>query len=315
LKKKRRRLWDNVQFKVFIAILAVAATIFTVGEITQLPGVPTWGNVEQAVGKVENSIAVPGYLQMHMIDIGQGDSIYIKCGEKNVLIDAGNNGKGSVVIDYLHKHGVSRLDWLIATHPDSDHIGGMDEVIKSDIEIENFMMPRMPDSLTPTTKTYEALLEALIAKGISVKKPQAGDAYELDDVIMKILAPIGDFSDTNDYSVVCKFTYKNNSFLLTGDAETKSESRMIEKWGDELGADVLKVGHHGSKSSTGNAFLNKVHPQYALISVGRDNRYGHPTEAVLLRLKTLNIECLRTDFSGSIVAASDGQKINISTER
>lgn len=270
-------------------------------------------------GKYEisgDNISGDGHLKMHMIDIGQGDAVLIQCGDKNVLIDCGENGMGETVLNYLDKIDVSHLDWLVATHPHSDHIGGMDTVINSDITIDKMMMPQTSDDMTPTTQTYKDLLNAIEAKGLKITLPNPGKTYDLDGVTMLVLSPERDsnYTDLNDYSVVLKFTYGDVSVMTGGDATKKIEKELIAK-GYDLNAQIYKVFHHGGKESNSEAFIKAVNPKYSAISVGEDNKYGHPKEETLSRLSGVNSTVNRTDIDGTIIYKSDGKNIAVITSK
>ena len=260
-----------------------------------------------------DSIEGEANLKMHVIDVGQGDSILMQCGERNVLIDCGENGMGDTVLEYLHRAGVSHLDWIIGTHPHSDHIGGMDTVIKSnDITIDHVMMPQTSKSMTPATMTYTEVLTAIKKKKLKITRPVPGTEYDLDGVTMMVLSPQknANYTDLNDYSIVLKFTYWDVSVLTGGDASKNIESQLISLDYD-LSADIYKVSHHGGRDGNSQAFLNEVNPKYAAISVGEDNKYGHPKTEILKRLKQMKCDVYRTDLDGDIIFESDGKNISV----
>lgn len=257
----------------------------------------------------DSNTSVKGDLQVHFIDVGQADSIFIKVptGE-SMLIDGGNNDDSNLVVSYLKNQGVNTLDVVIGTHPHEDHIGGLDKVIDS-FKINKVYLPEV----NHTTKTYEDVLMAIDNKGLSYTSPVAGSTFNLGAAKFTLLAPnSSNYEDLNDYSIVVKMDYGNTSFLFTGDAEGVSEREMINK-GFDLKADVLKIGHHGSESSTTESFLSKVSPKYAVITVGNNNSYGHPHPSTMNRLKAKGIEVYRTDENGTIVATTDGENIAFNT--
>ncbi len=251
-------------------------------------------------------------LEVHMIDVDQAKSILIKAPEKTVLIDAGENSQGMDVVRYLNAHGVTSIDILIGTHPHSDHIGGMDTVIQN-MPVGLVILPDLPDELVPTTKTYTDMLEAILDSQLPVQAATPGNQYPLgDNATLTILAPTDTFPDLNDMSVMTRLVYQDTSFLFTGDAGMHSEARILK---EDLQADVLEVGHHGSNTSTSQAFLDVVQPRVALISCGVDNSYGHPHREVVERLKGIRAEIYRTDLNGTVVVYSDGQDIQVQTQK
>jgi competence protein ComEC len=250
-------------------------------------------------------------LAVHFLDVGQADCILIQTPSgQNILIDAGETGDAKFVIDYLHKRGVRRIDHLVATHPHADHIGGMVDVLNA-FDIGKLYMPRA----VHTTKTFENLLLAIEAKGLKMTEAKAGVVMDVgESVSATFIAPVSTgYRELNDYSAVIKLTFGSTDFLFMGDAETISEQEILAT-GVDLRADVLKVGHHGSNTSSSDAFLEAVAPTYAVICVGKDNRYGLPTSNTLGKLVAREITILRTDVEGTIVIISDGEQIQVDTE-
>lgn len=249
-----------------------------------------------------------GQLQVHFLDVGQADCILIiSPGGKSVLIDGGNNEDGPEVVSYLKAQGVKELEGLIATHPHEDHIGGLDQVLQG-IPTKNVYLP----DVTANTRTFAEFISAVESSGARRIQAKEGVQLAIPDCTGMFLAPNQNhYEDLNNYSAVLKLTYGRISFLFTGDAEDLSEAEMLKK-GRDLKATVLKVGHHGSSSSTTEEFLGVVSPQYAVISVGADNDYGHPAPTVLKRLNEAGARVYRTDLSGTIVAKTDGESIQFS---
>lgn len=267
-------------------------------------------NATASVSNINNSNEnnnVDGSLSVHFIDVGQGDCIYINQGEYNMLIDAGNNEDGEKLVSYLKSLNVNGFDYVIGTHPHEDHIGGMDDIINN-FEIENYYMP---DKLS-TTKTFEDVLDALDAKGLSYNVPKIDDEFKLGDATFKVIYSGDDTNDINDSSIVLKMTYGDNSFLFTGDATSNVEEIILNK---DIKSDVLKVAHHGSSYSSTTEFLDKVNPKYAVISVGTNNSYNHPASITLQKLSNRDITVYRTDLDGTIIFTSDGTNLSVQTKK
>lgn len=245
-------------------------------------------------------------LKVYYLDVGQADSILIKLPDGQImLIDAGNRDDGDTVESFLKKLGISKLDFVVATHPHEDHIGGMAQIL-NDFQVGKVIMPKV----AYTTKTFKNLLLAIKGNNIPLIKASAGKMLiDEKDLSVKILAPnSGKYEDLNNYSSVIKVTYGKTSFLFQGDAEDVSEREILAS-GADIKADVLKVGHHGSNSSSTRDYLAKVKPQYAVISVGKGNDYGHPNQKTLARLKAIGAKIYRTDIDGTIVFVSDGETV------
>lgn len=249
-------------------------------------------------------------ISAHYLDIGQGDSIFIELPNSEcMLIDAGIGNKGEYIEDYIKNTGYDKIDYLIATHPHADHIGSMDYIV-SNMNIGSIYMP----NVIATTKTYERLLESVQEKGLKIRSAKAGmSIIDENDLSVDILGPVEiDEDELNNCSIIVKITYENDSYLFVGDAE-KEELRTVDA---DMSADVLKVGHHGSRTSTTEEFLEEVSPRYAVISCGTDNDYGHPHKETINLLEDFNVEYYRTDLQGTITVTSDGsQNYSIMTEK
>lgn len=250
-------------------------------------------------------------LQVHFLDVGQAESILIKTpAGQAVLVDGGGNTTGPGVVDYLKKQGVKELAAVVATHPHEDHIGGLDDVLKS-FPVFAVYLPKVGH----TSRSFQDFLAAVKASGARRVEAKAGVSLDLPGIDGRFLAPGGErYEGLNDYSAVLKITYGQTAFLLTGDVEGPAEKAMLGRQAD-LRADVLKVAHHGSTSSTTAELLRVVNPRYAVISAGAGNDYGHPHKKTLDRLAREKVEVYRTDQSGTIVFSSDGRSLTVQTTR
>lgn len=254
--------------------------------------------------KAKAVTTISGNLKIHYINVGQGDSELIQNNGENMLIDTGTNESTNSLVSYLKSQNVSKITYLILTHPHEDHIGGADVVIKQ-FNVQKVYMPKA----TTNTKTFKDVILAMKDKGLKATVPTVGEEFKIGTAACKILSPINvNKEDLNTYSIVIKLTYGSTKFMFTGDAQSSNEIDMINKNFD-LNADVLKVGHHGSKTSTVQAFLDKVNPKYAVISCGKNNDYGHPHTETMKELQAKNIKVYRTDENGTIVCTSDGKSI------
>ncbi len=247
-------------------------------------------------------------LQVHFIDVGQGDSTLVTCGGDTLLIDAGDNNKGTTVQLYLQKQGVESLTYVIGTHPDSDHIGGLD-VIMTKFDCGTVIMP----DVTADTATYRDVIDAMAYKNYQNTLPRVGDIYPLGDAEFTVIAPNRAYDDDNNSSVGIRLVHGDNVFLFTGDAEKEAEADILQN-GIDLRADVLHAGHHGSSSSCSEDFISQVSPMYVVVSCGTDNPYDHPHQETLDALQEQDAQIFRTDRQGSIVAVSDGVSIAWNTE-
>jgi len=252
------------------------------------------------------SVSYDGELAVHFLDVGQGDSTFIELPDDEcMLIDAATSDYENTITEKIEQYGYSKIDYLVATHPHADHIGGMTQIVEH-FDIGEIYMPKV----SADTKTFESLLQAVSDKNMKINTACAGKVIFSDNSLeMKFLSPDADVSydGLNNYSAVLKITYGENSFLFTGDAETDAEEIVLDTYYNELDCDVLKAGHHGSETSSSVEFLNAVTPDYAVISCGVNNSYGHPHKEALSRLEDVGAEIYRTDTQGTITIACDGK--------
>ncbi len=249
-------------------------------------------------------------MKVHYIDVGQSDCVLITQKNKNMLVDAGDVGDGNKIVTYLKSQGVKKLDYIIATHPHADHIGGMEDVVDC-FPVGKIIMSKK----SHTTKTYVSLLKKIQAKGMKITEAKPGTTYKLGQASFTLLAPnsyrYG--SNINNYSVAFRLLYNKNSFMFVGDCEENAISDIMGN-GMDVKSDVLMCGHHGSANSTTSAWVEKVNPSYAVISVGAGNSYGHPAAAVLQILSEQKVKYFRTDKKGTVIATSNGKKITFNTK-
>ena len=303
----------SASITIIVLILLFLLFFFLNDRFFKIEGIPTWDDLYQAAGLSSSGTAAEGDVSFHFVDVGQGDCELIKTQNKAVLIDCGEKEYYADVIAYIKSQNIEYLDYVIVTHPHSDHAGGMSYIL-DEFDIGTVIMPKIKDSVIPTTNTYVRLLNSIANKDITVEYADAGKEYTLDDVKMTVLSPVQDYDDLNNYSVAVKFVHGENSFLFTGDIEKEAESDIMEK-GYDISADVLKIAHHGSSTSSQKSFINAVSPKYAVIEVGSPNSYNHPHKETVERLENKEIVIYRTDLYGNIVFVSDGSTLNILTEK
>ena len=246
------------------------------------------------------------YLIVHYIDVGQADGMLLIAGDTTVLIDAGNLETSNQVVKYLQRCGIEELDLVVNTHPHMDHMGGINTVMNYFPTKEVWCSHATYDSAA-----FQYFVSAAQRQNLTIKHPEPGTTYAADGLTIDVLGPIQDadkYNDLNDTSLVLMVQFGERKFLFTGDMEAYAENQLVQSDFD-LKADVLKVGHHGSYSSTSQAFLKEVSPQYGIISCGRDNEYGHPHNEPMTQLKLSQVELYRTDLMGDIVLVTDGQTI------
>lgn len=299
--------------KIWLPILV--SVIFVVSAVVSYNknGTIIWDKIFDAVNLSDSDTEEDNYaMGVHFLNVGKADCTYIKCKETNILIDSADRDISPSIVEYLNRCGIKKLDLVIASHPHRDHIGQMYNVIDS-FNVACFVMPEVPPQIIPTSFTYRKMLESLDSKKVNVKVARPGEKFEFSGLTVDILGPCRKYENMNDNSVVAKVSYGLESFLFMGDAEKNAELDLIEN-GINLKSDVLKVGHHGSKTSSTKKFLKSVSPNYAVISSGPD-RNNLPKKEVLDRLANFNIKLYRTDTMGNITFLTNGDGLKITTEK
>lgn len=246
---------------------------------------------------------------VYYIDVGQADSALVVSGGETMLIDGGNTADSDLIYAFLKSHEITRLDFIVATHVHEDHVGGLAGALNYAGVGVAFCPVSEYDS--GAFENFDAYLEK---QNVAITVPNPGDTFTLGDAAVEILAPVREYDEPNDTSIVLKIVFGDTGFLFTGDAERPAEQDILEKDYD-LSATVLKVGHHGSDTATTYPFLREIMPQYAIISCGSENSYGHPHKDLLSRLRDAGAAVYRTDLQGTITCVSDGRTVSISTEK
>ena len=250
-------------------------------------------------------------LTVHFIDVGQADCALLECDGEFMIVDGGNVEDGQMVVSYLKQMGVEKLSAVVCSHAHEDHVGGLPAVL-SVFDAEAVYAPVSEYS----SKVFSDFVKKTEAQGLSLTLPEPGDQFTLGSTSVTVLGPTQEYEETNDTSIILKVTYGESDFLFTGDMEVAAENDMLDHWDGrtDWNVEVLKVGHHGSDTSTGYRFLYEVNPTYGVISVGEDNSYGHPHEEPMSRLKDAGVVVLRTDLLGHVVARTDGSEITFTWE-
>ena len=250
-------------------------------------------------------------LLIHFLDVGQADCALIECDGEFLLIDGGNREDGQLVVSYLQQQGVEVLNTVICTHAHEDHVGGLPSVLAV-YPTQTVLSP----TKTYSSNIFDKFLYYVDQQGLEVEIPSPGDVLNVGSATVTVLGPVKSYADPNNTSIVCRIDYGKTSFLFTGDMEQEAEGDMLDYWGSKVNweVDLLKVGHHGSNTSSGYRFLNELNATYGVISVGKGNDYGHPHEEPLSRFRQAGITILRTDEMGTVLAVSDGSQITLTWE-
>lgn len=319
-KRGRKKSYRSLKVTLVTFILAIAAYLalcaLDIAGVIDIGDANIFAEKGDGNGGKELGEALPvpddDEALFHFIDVGQGDAILVTTSGGNMLIDTSESGAEEQLFNYLERAGIKKIDYLVLTHPDADHIGNADKIIKN-FDIGKVIMT----DFVATTKTFERLLDAIEEKDLEVIKPEAGDEFVLGALKLTVIAPVEKYDDPNEMSIVLKATFGKNSVMLTGDAEHESEGDIVKYWSKEaLKCDILKVGHHGSSTSTTPAFFEAVDPDIAVISCGEGNKYGHPHKETIEKLEGAKITIYRTDLHGSIIFSTDGEEFKlVSTEK
>jgi len=306
-----RKVKVNAKIRILSLILSLIMFVFGLSSCELLEELLNDGMTEipsYKQGEVDDLI-------VKMIDVGQGDSILVMTKNKTLLIDAGLNDCGEkVVINYLKQYGRKTLDYVIATHPHADHIGGLDEVIGYAESVGCVYMPQLPEKLVPTTASYRNFLESVMNTDADVISPEPGDTFKMDDAIITFFGPGKEYDDLNDMSIVVRLDYGEVSFLFTGDCR-KGAFKDIIKAGWDVDVDVVKAAHHGAYNATDEEVFEAMSPDYMLISCGVDNSYGHPHREVVQMLTESGTEFYRTDYNGTVTVITDGENLTVEMEK
>lgn len=292
-----------------IALIAVAA----VCTLLEALGIDVSGSINALLGGSSKKCSET--VSVDFIDVGQGDCILVQSDKGNMLIDCGEAEQADKVINYIKSQNITELDYVVATHPHSDHMGAMSSVI-SNFKVDNVIMPELPDKDVPTSRFFEKFLDACDKANLRITNAETGMKIDLGEACADVIAPPKSCNGANDYSVGIVLTHGENTFVFTGDAEKAGEENMI-KSGLLKDCDVYKAGHHGSNTSSSDELLDVIKPEYAVIMCGVNNSYGHPQDGALKRITkyTGKDNIYRTDLLGTIVFKSDGENLAVTSER
>lgn len=316
-RKSAKKLFETAASAALLAILTFALIVFVNEKFIRWDFIPSSADIVHFFGGGGTPYVKPldDEVAVYFIDVGQGDCELIRTKNCNILIDCGEEENADEVIGFIRYSGVERLDYVIATHPHSDHIGGMYRILES-FDVGTVIIPKIPRDIAPNTLFYSKMLNTIKNRGINREYSAAGKIYTLgENASLEIIAPLYDeYEELNNFSIVARLTHGANTFLFTGDAESLAELDILDN-GIDVSADVLKVAHHGSAGANSKAYLEKVRPKIAVIGVGSDNSYGHPHKEVLKRLAQVGCdEIYTTAADGNVVIISDGASLRVRTE-
>lgn len=310
--KIKLKKWHKKLITLLVIFSLIFCGIIELGERFPGLGIPSWDELFIASDLAPPTTSPEGTIEIHVLDVGNADCILVRQGETTMLIDAGEKGDSDEILEYFRYHGIKKLDVIVATHAHADHVGSMAKIIRT-LPVGQMVLAYMPEKHTPTSATYISMLEALDEHEVPVVEAEPGLGFTLGSAYVQVLAPIEEDADANAMSVVTYLTFGEKHFLFMGDAE-KDVEKQILKAGYPIKADAIKVGHHGSKTASTVDFLRRVDPDYAIVTCGEKNSYGHPHPEALGRLANQDVEIYRSDLHGNLLFTSDGETITVLDE-
>lgn len=302
-KSKKKVTGSFLALVLIIAAGLVAAhflDIFTLDDWKSLLGISGFSEAEETA-------------EVHFIDVGQGDCELVISDGEALLIDTGEKENAQAVCEYIRGQGIDNIKYMLLTHQHSDHMGGASEIINS-MEVENIIIPKLPEDMTPTTKFYENFLLSVQDKGLKLTPAEPGMVYQIGGCSLEIVAPVDVYDDLNNFSAASVLTHGEDTFFFAGDIEKKAEKDILES-GRMKDIDVLKVAHHGSSTSSCKDFLKEADPDYAVICCGDKNSYNHPNADTVERIRKYTENIYRTDIDGTVVFTSSGDDLSVKTEK
>ena len=311
MRKEHASRWKRRLPLLLLALGVVACLVVGLGSRLPASPIPGWRELYVALGLAPDTATAEGELEVHFLAVGNADCALIRRGECAVLVDGGEPGDSDRIVEYLRRHGVDRLELVVATHGHADHVGGLPGVLEQ-VPVERLLVG-YTEPAEDADSAYETLLSVAAARQVPVETVQAGGVYTFGGARLHVLWPRIQAEEENDRSIVARLSYGGRAFLFTGDAGTAVETALLQE-NVAVQADVLKVSHHGGDTASSEAFLRRVAPVYGVIPCGEDNLHGHPAEDVLRRLRERGITCLRNDVAGNIVFTTDGERLTVETE-
>ncbi len=296
-----------------VKIVCVVLIISLIFEFLYIIGVTSWTDLLYASGFVDSVKKQDSDFVVYYFDAGQGDCTLVICDDEVMMIDSSTINQAYSIRNNLYMLGIDTIDYLLITHQHDDHMGSASKIINH-YSVSNVLMPKLSNENNVDSLTYDNLIKTISNKNINAKAISSGDSFMLGSALIKILAPMKQDKNVNNMSIVLKITYGNTTFLFTGDSEKEVEKQLLRE-GIDVSADVLSVGHHGSKTSSTDDFLFAVNPQYAIISCGKGNNFGHPSGDTLIKFEKMDIIPYITSVNGNITVTSDGNVVTVTPQK